>query len=136
MVEIAEELDIPLVAANDVHILTNSEDDRLRRCILRSLRYGTSFEEEGTGDAELYLKDNYELAEALMDILPEDKVIEAVNNIEVIMDRCHVEFKAGQHYPKFSRTEDANRILEEEVKKGIKVRFPDGLTKEQKERML
>lgn len=135
MVEIAEELDIPLVAANDVHILTNSEDDRLRRCILRSLRYGTSFEEEGTGDAELYLKDNYELAEALMDILPEDRVIEAVNNIEVIMDRCHVEFKAGQHYPKFSRTEDANRILEEEVKKGIKVRFPDGLTKEQKERI-
>lgn len=135
MLEIAEELNIPLVAANDVHILTNSADDRLRRCILRSLRYGKSFEEEAPGDAELYLKDNYELAEMLVKIFPEDKVIDAINNIEVIMERCNVEFHVEQHYPKFSKTEDANEILKEEIIKGIKKRFPDGLTKEQRERI-
>ncbi|MBP3278169.1 MAG: DNA polymerase III subunit alpha [Butyrivibrio sp.] len=139
VVRLAKKLRLPLVATNDVHILTNSEDDRLRRCILRSLRYGkntdATFQEENTGDAELYLKDNYELADALLKILPEADVEEAINNIDVIFDRCNVEFKTGKHYPKFSQTEDANDILDKEIEKGIAWRYPEGMDEEHKARL-
>lgn len=101
VIEVAKELGLPLVATNDVHILTNSEEDRLRRCILRSLRFGTSFEEENVGDEELYLKDNYELLEALKGIINEDDAIKAINNIDVVFDACDVKFERGKHYPKF-----------------------------------
>lgn len=99
---IAEDLDLKVVATNDVHILQNTEDERLRRQILRSLRFGECFEEENIGDAELYLKDNYELAEWLKKILDEDTVIQAINNIKEVFDRCNVDFSTGKHYPKFT----------------------------------
>ena len=138
-VELAKKLNLPLVATNDVHILTNSEDDRLRRCILRSLRYGknadATFQEENEGDAELYLKDNYELSKALSRVFSEADIEEAIGNIDVIFDRCNVEFKSGKHYPKFSQTEDANDILDREIAKGITWRYPEGMDEEHKARL-
>lgn len=101
VVKIAKDLGLPLVATNDVHILTNSDDDRLRRQILRSLRFGEAFEEENIGDSELFLKDNYELKDALSKIISEDDAIRAIKNIDVVFDACNVEFVTGKHYPKF-----------------------------------
>lgn len=128
----ARELGLPIVATNDVHILTKSKEDRLRRQTLRSLRFG-NWEEEHTGDEELYLKDNRELGSALLKILPRDVVIEALHNIDVIFDRCNVEFKTGKHYPKYA--DNANKILEEEIQKGIKRRFPEGMDAAHKARL-
>lgn len=135
VVKVAHELHIPLVAANDVHILEKSDDERLKRQILRSMRFGNDFEEENVGDEELYLKDNYELAESLLQILPENDVIEAINNIDTIFNSCNVEFATGKHYPKFDKTADANKLLDAEVEKGIKWRFPNGMDKEHKDRL-
>ncbi|MCR5670713.1 MAG: PHP domain-containing protein [Butyrivibrio sp.] len=136
---LAKKLSLPVVATNDVHILTGSEDDRLKRCILRSLRYGknadATFQEENVGDSELYLKDNEELAKALLQILDKATVEESINNIDVIFDRCNVEFKTGKHYPKFSQTEDANDILDKEIEKGIAWRYPAGMDEEHKARL-
>lgn len=136
---LSKELGIPVVATNDVHILTNSVDDRLRRCILRSIRFGSdqnaTFQDENDGDAELYLKNNHELAAALLEILDEKTVEEAINNIDVIFDECNVEFKTGKHYPKFSQAEDANDILDKEIEKGINWRYPGGMDEEHKERL-
>ena len=101
VIKVAKELGLPLVATNDVHMLTDSEDDRLRRCILRSLRFGTDFEEERNGDRELYLKDNYELLEALVQIIDEDDAIKAIKNIDVVFNACDVKFETGKHYPKY-----------------------------------
>ena len=101
LVKVANELRIPLVATNDVHILTNSEDDRLRRQILRSLRFGSCFEEESVGDSELYLKDNNELFEALRQIISEEDAEKAIKNIDVVFNACDVVFETGKHYPKF-----------------------------------
>jgi DNA polymerase-3 subunit alpha len=101
VVDIAKDLGLPLVATNDVHILTNSDDDRLRRQILRSLRFGEVFEEENVGASELFLKDNYELKDALSKIISEDDAIRAIKNIDVVFDACNVEFVTGKHYPKF-----------------------------------
>ncbi len=132
-------LSIPVVATNDVHILTSSDDDRLQRCILRSLRYGqkadAEFQEENEGDKELYLKDNNELAGSLLELFDEATVEDAINNIDVIFDRCNVEFKSGKHYPKYDATRDANEILDEEIKKGIAWRYPNGLDEEHKARL-
>ena len=101
VVRLANELKIPIVATNDVHILTNSEDDRLRRQILRSMRYGEKFEEENTGDDQLYLKDNLELYEALVQIITPEDAIRAIKNIAVVFDNCDVTFETGKHYPRF-----------------------------------
>lgn len=133
--KIARELNIPVVATNDVHILENNKDEILKRQVLKSLRFGKKFEEEQVGDSELYLKDNYELADSLLKILPEDIVLEAIRNIDVIFERCNVEFKTGKHYPKFSNTEDSNELLEKEVQRGIKWRFPNGMDKAHWERL-
>ena len=135
VVDIAKELHIPIVATNDVHILTKSNEERLKRCILRSLRFGDEFAEENVGDDELYLKDNYELADSLSQILDDEVIIEGIKNIDVVFDKCNVEFNTGKHYPKFSNTGDANEILDKEVAKGIKWRFPNGIDKVHSDRI-
>lgn len=98
---IAKELGLPLVATNDVHILDNSEEERLKRQILRSMRFGSTFEEESLGDSELYLKDDDGLAAALSKILTAEEVDAAIKNIEVVFNACDVSFETGKHYPKF-----------------------------------
>ena len=133
--DLATDLNIPLVATNDVHILNNTEDDRLKRQILRSMRFGKSFEEESVGDSELYLKDDAELSESLLKILPDSIVKEAIENIGVIFDRCNVDFCTEKHYPKFSQTEDADQLLDKAVEEGIKRLYPDGMDEEHKERL-
>ena len=136
---LARKLSIPVVATNDVHILTGSEDERLKRQILRSLRFdnpsNAKFEEENEGDAELYLKDNYELAEKMCEILDENIVEEAINNIDVIFDACNVEFKTSKHYPQYSKIEDAEKIFDAEIEKGIRWRFPEGMDKAHQDRL-
>lgn len=135
LANIAKKLGISVVATNDVHILTNSEDDVLKRCLLKTLRYGNQFMDVEAGDTELYLKDNYELFESLVKILPEAICVEAINNIDEIFEKCNVEFKIEKHYPKFSQTEDANKLLREAVVEGVKWRFPDGMSKEYRDRL-
>ncbi len=135
-VEVARALNIPLVATNDVHILEDDEDERLRRRILRSLRFGEKFKEESVGDSELYIKTQEELAEILSEILPADAVKEAISNIGVVFDKCDVQWpEKPQHYPKFSKTEDANKLLIKAIREGAKKRFPGGLPQEYKERI-
>lgn len=132
---LAEKLNIPVVATNDTHILTGSDDDRLKRQILRSLRFKTTFEPENTGDKELYLKSDEELKTALMQIFPvrEDIVDNAIKNIKTIYNMCEYTESDEKHYPKFC--ENANKILEEEIQRGIKWRFPEGLDAEHKARL-
>ena len=133
---IAQKFNIPIVATNDVHIVSNTEEERLRRQILKSLRFG-KWEEENVGDSELYIKTDEEMIEILSEILPEDVVKEGMANIKTILDACDVKFsaKSEEHYPVFKKGENADEILEKEIEKGIKWRFPDGLTPEYEKRL-
>ncbi len=124
---------VSLVATNDVHILENTDDERLRRQILRSLRFGKEFESENDGDSELYLKDNEELSDILLEIFNKDIVDEAIKNIEVVFDRCNVEFKTEKHYPKFA--ENSEEVFDAAIEYGKKWRFPEGMDKEHEERL-
>ncbi len=136
LAQIARKLGIPILATNDVHIVDNSQEERLRRQILKSLRFG-QWEEEAVGDSELYIKTDEEMAGIMSEILPMDIIQEGMMNIGKIIDTCNVEFKGKteEHYPKFKKGEDANKILDEEIERGIKWRFPNGMTPEYQARL-
>lgn len=135
VVKVARQLNVPVVATNDVHILNNTKEDRLRRQILRSLRFGTHFCEEEQGDAQLFLKTDEQMKEMLIKIIDEPTVDEAISNIGKIFDRCNVEFKTEKHYPKYSQTENADDVLDREIQKGIQWRFPEGMDKTHTDRL-
>ena len=132
---VAKKMNLPIVATNDVHVLTRSENDLFVRKMLRSMRFG-QLEETSEADKELYLKDNEELLTALKRIIPEEDAVTAINNIEVIASRCNVEWpEKPAHYPKFSKTEDTNIIFDKALAEGVKNRFPNGLTPEYQARL-
>ncbi len=128
---IARECGVPIVATNDVHIVDKSEEELLRRRILKALRF-QEWKEDNPGDEELYIKTDEEMMEWLNMILPPDVVAEAMQNIEVIINRCNVEFAKESHYPKFPsrNNQTANEMLREEIRKGIQWRFPEGMDKQ------
>lgn len=135
IVKVAKMTGLPLLATNDSHMTEGTKIERLRRCILRSLRFGENFEEEEVGSKELYIKDDVEKTEWLLKILPEEAVEEAMANIGKVFDRCNPSFTKERHYPVFNKGADANKLLEEEVRKGIKWRFPDGMPKGYEDRL-
>ena len=100
---IAKDKGIPVVAANDSHIVT--ADDAEKRQIIFAQHYG--WKEIRPEDREMYIKTNEELSEWLEKILPKKTVNEAIGNIERIVDTCNVEFTAGTHYPKYPCKEGA-----------------------------
>ena len=132
---IAKETGIPVVASNDIHIIDRSEDELLRRRILRSLRFGKDMEKQEIGDDELYIKTDKELHDIMCEILDEETVNEAIANIGRVFDSCNVEFKHENHYPRYITSSDKTpeQILEEEAVKGIAWRFPNGFPDERYE---
>ena len=135
LAEIARDLEIPIVATNDVHTVTNSKDELLRRQILRSLRF-EQWEEQQVGDDQLYIKTDEEMMESLLEILPQDVAEEGMNNIKVIFDQCNVEFPNETHYPTFTiGGKSSKEIFVEEIMKGIDWRFPNGIDQKYKDRL-
>ena len=127
LADIARKNGIPLIASNDIHIPSGSEEDILQRQLIRAKRFGT-WEEASDGDRELYPKTDRELAEMLLKILPEDVVWEAISNIRPLIERI-VEYDANEkHYPEFKCPPGMTpaKYLKKLIKKGIKKRFPKG----------
>ena len=90
MLRLSKETGIPLVATNDAHY-TNKEDSEVQQvliCIGTNHILG-----EDTGlefqTKEFYLKSEDEMLEAF------ESVPEAVNNTQIIAERCNVEFEFG-----------------------------------------
>ena len=138
LAKIAKENDIPVVAANDVHIATNSEEDLMRRQIMRSQRFN-EWEEVHPGDKELYIKSDEQLKEALVKIIDEQTVNEAMENIKTIVEACDVSFEKVSHYPKYATKdgETAFGMLKRLCMEGIKEKFPEGsFTQEYKDRLV
>lgn len=136
---IAEELDIPVVAANDVHTATNSKEDLKARQIMRSLRFN-KWEESRIGDDQLYIKTDEELAKALGLILRPETVKKAMFGIKDIVEKCNVEFKKENHFPVYksdNKNENAVTRLRRLSEDGIDWRYTNrvGWTKAHEERM-
>ena len=134
LAEIARENGIPLVASNDIHISTGSEEDILQRQLLRAKRFG-EWEEASEADRELYPKTDRDLAKMLLKILPRDVVDEAIFNIRPLIDRIVDEPVEEKHYPEFKCPpgETPERYLKKLIKSGIKKRFPKGFPKGKEE---
>lgn len=125
--KIAEELNLPVIAADDAHMISNSPDEIKARQLIRSLRFN-KWEEIDAADAEMYMKSNKELATALEKILPAHTVNQAIKNIKTVVDSCNVIFKSEPHYPKFhskTTTEDAVSRLRRLSREGISWRYPN-----------
>ena len=125
LAEIAKEEGIPVVAANDVHIATNSKEDFERRQIMASTKFN-QWSETNVGDDQLYIKSDFELALALSEIIPEDMVINAIKNIGYLAKKCDVTYDiTDEHYPKYPLPEgkSAEIYLEELVRSRISELF-------------
>lgn len=98
LVRIAERLDLPLVAANDVHMA--SKEDAIARKYINSLRFN-KWEPLQDGDTEYYLKDDVTLFQALKQAVGEKAALEAMVNRELIADACDVTLQKNNQYPKY-----------------------------------
>ncbi len=139
LVKIAREMNVPLIAANDAHMVYGTEDERRKRQILRSLRYN-KWEPEFTGDSELYFKTDDQLSEMLEMILEKEDVKEAIANVDKVAELCNYEPKKEDHYPKYHSAiagETANGAIRRICYENIEWRFPGkkGWTKEYEERL-
>lgn len=137
LASIAKEMKIPLVASNDVHIL-RKEDADIRQFI-RSLRF-KKYEEIGIADKELYMKDDKELSNALLKILPKDTVLKAMKGIKNICDSCNLVIPDTKHYPRYrdgngNIVADSAALLRKKTLEGIPQRYPDGMDDERTKQM-
>ena len=127
LAKIARELNIPVVAANDVHIKDNSKKSLMSRQLMRSLRFN-EWEDMNVGDDQLYMKTDEELRNSLLKILPEDIVEEAMFNIGTVISDCNPIKEKADHYPKFVSDiigENSNATIERYCRERIGLRYPN-----------
>lgn len=141
LAQLAKELNIPVVAANDAHYASNSYEDIRARTLIAAMRFNTPVDDEMSveGYGELYMKTDNELRAALCEILDPDTVDTAIRNIGVIVEQCNVEFPHESHYPVFkggNPGESAAQRLRRLAEEGIPNRYPDDQwTPDKQERM-
>jgi len=131
IVRLARELDLPLVATNDVHYI-NREDAEMHDVLL-AIQTATTVSDDKRmrfPNDQFYLKSEEEMR-ALFSWLPE-----ACDNTKVIADRCNVTFTFGEyHLPEFIPPEGfTNReYLRKLCSEGLAARYgkdADGSPKE------
>ncbi len=91
IVRIAKELEIPLVATNDVHYV--NEDDYKMHKVLLCVQTGSKITEDNALEFktnEFYLKSGEQMAE-LFSGLPE-----AISNTNIVAQKCNLEFEFGK----------------------------------------
>lgn len=136
LMEIAKELELPLVATNDCHYL-NQEDARAHE-ILLCIQTGKTMSDPNRmafSVDEFYVKTPQEMAAAF------HYAPEALENTVKIAERCHLEFDFNTYYfPAYEAPEGEtlDQQLERESKAGLierlkKIRIKYNLTEEQEQ---
>ena len=141
------------ITSNDVHIGDRKDSKSWKNSLLkREVEKFKRYKHLSTprGDEEEYgIKNDEELREELLKIVepcnvdgvthaPEEIVDNAIANIRKALESCHIEFPkisidGINHYPKFC--ENDKEKFREEVEKGLKERFPNGLPEGYRERV-
>lgn len=129
LIQAGKDLDVPLVAANDVHYLT--PDDQIAQEVLVCIGSNKTLQDESRyrlGSSQFYLKKSKDMAKLFADIP------EALANTLVIADRCNVKFKLKDekgkpvyHLPTYP-TQNGVTLKEEiahQSKIGIEKRFEE-----------
>ncbi len=133
LITISKKLDIPLVATNDIHYV-NKNDNSIQDILLciQTNRKVDEKDRMNLMDFELYLKSPEEMAEHFKE------VPEALANTQEIVDKCNLNIKLGEtQLPHFDVPEgfDAETYLRKLTGEGLKKRFGENVTKEQRDRM-
>lgn len=122
LLNMSEELNIPLVATNDIHYLTRR--DAVVHDVLLCIQTGKTVDEENRmkfPTDQFYLKSPEEMYE----LFPYAK--EALSNTKLIADRCKVELDFDTlHLPKYDIPAGTTNIeyLERLSKEGLRQRYP------------
>lgn len=126
LAQIAEELNLPMVASNDVHYSYNSKELVRARQLVSSLRFNKWFPPR-VDETEYYIKTDEELTSWLCRILPVGIVQKAMFGIKDIVDKCNVIFSKETHFPKFINdgSETSSQRLRRLVEEGISKRYPN-----------
>lgn len=141
LAEIAKELNIPLVAANDAHYATNAPEDIRRRDLLSVLRYPDQVLDDSIlqseGHGEIYLKSDFDLKAALCNVVNIQDAETAMDNTVKIADMCTYMPEYEEHYPKYKGDEikTAEARLTRLAQEGIQYRYPETWDDEKQKRM-
>ncbi|MDQ4086139.1 MAG: DNA polymerase III subunit alpha [Actinomycetota bacterium] len=133
LLRIAKELDLPLVATNDLHY-TRPEDAEGHSALL-CVQSGSTLADPNRfkfDSDDFYLKTAAEMRE-LWGELPG-----ACDNTLLIAERCNVEFAEGRNLmPRFPvpEGESEDSWFLKEVERGLARRYPDGITSAVRERV-
>ena len=131
LTDMSKKLDIPLVATNDVHYLTRK--DSLVHDVLLCIQTAKMVDEENRmkfPTDQFYLKSPSEMHELFKDH------IEALENTQIIADRCNVELDFNTlHLPKYEVPKGTTNVeyLKMLSQQGLKERYPE-ITDEIKKR--
>ncbi len=132
LIEFAQELDIPLVATNDVHYI-NSEDATAQD-VLMCIQMGRYLDETDRmrfDTQDFYLKSEEEMQRSF------SHCKEALENTQVIANKCNVEFDFSTiHLPSFTAPVGKTNFeyLNELCTEGLKQRY-EKVTEELKQRL-
>ncbi len=136
LIQLAQELDLKIVATNDVHYL--NPDDRIVQDVLLCIQTGKKLSDEDRlkiAHMDLYLRSPEEMAELFRDYP------EALRNTVEIAERVNIELDLGSqtlHLPKFDIPEgfeDANAYLAHLAWKGLEERVGSPPPAKYKERL-
>lgn len=122
LISIGKELDIPLVATNDVHYV--NKDQATAQDVLLCIQTGSTMEEADRlrlPTQEFYLKSGDQMARIF------SHCPEAIENTVKIADRCNVEIDFDKLYlPHYTVSEgyDLDSYLEKLCRDGLKQRYP------------
>lgn len=128
LIRLAKELDLPLVATNDLHY-THAADAKSHAALL-CVQSGSTLDDPNRFkfDAdEFYLKSADEMRQLFRDHP------EACDNTLAIAERCDVKFDTSANYmPRFPVPEEETEQswFVKEVEKGLHERYPEGITED------
>lgn len=135
-ITVAKACGVKLIAANDAH-MARREDFHKRELMVNLGRISSKqdiiWKPLEEADHELYLKDDDEMRKALAGLdISEADICEAMNSLEEIASRCHLEIPKNPHYPEIP---NAKEELRKRCEAGIKRCYPKGFPKKYRERM-
>lgn len=128
LAKIAKELNIPVVACNDVHVANNDPGEVRARALVGALRFN-KWMPGRPDDSEYYIKTDEELQSWLSMILDPETVAAAFEGIRTIVNSCNVQFPKDNHYPVFVggiEGETAAQRLRRLTEEGIQKKYPNG----------
>lgn len=126
LIKLSREMNIPLVATNDVHYL-NKEDAKAHDILLciQTVKVVTDEDRMKFPSDEFYFKTTEEMEQNFSNIP------EAITNTQKIADMCNISFELDEmHLPKFPLPEDIDHYayMHDLVFEGLKKRYKDKLS--------